>query len=134
MVLDWNSVKKRDDLETSEPVPANWFRRAVFGIRRPTRSREGTLRGAFAAFAPMSGSGPSGNPTLDHSGLRLNVDANLVRRRLALANARSMANNSLAVSSSSATSAASAWAVTRRVSSSRAVASDESSAGRAGIG
>ncbi len=56
VVLDWNSVKKRDGLETSEPVPANWFRRAVFGIRRPTRSREGTLRGAFAASAPRSGS------------------------------------------------------------------------------
>ena len=51
---DWQSDRKRDDLEISEPVPANWFRRAVFGIRRPTRSREGTLRGAFAASGDVS--------------------------------------------------------------------------------
>ncbi len=50
MLPDWHSEPKHDVLEDSEPVPANWFRRAVFGIRRPTRSREGTLRGAFAAF------------------------------------------------------------------------------------
>ncbi len=73
---DWQSGRKRDDLEVSEPVPANWFRRAVFGIRRPTRSREGTLRGAFAAVRrrPLSGTpdntrghrrGPvSGRPTV----------------------------------------------------------------------
>ena len=56
LARDWKFIPKRDDLETSEPVPANWFRRAVFGIRRPTRSREGTLRGAFAASGVRLGS------------------------------------------------------------------------------
>lgn len=34
----------------SEPVPATWFRGAVFGIRRPTRWHKGALKGALVAF------------------------------------------------------------------------------------
>ncbi len=136
-----NSVPKHDDLEASEPVPANWFRRAEFGIRRPTRSREGTLRGAFAApgggrpgrcrpagpdgsgtvrTVPAIG-GPGSRPAGPGAGWRWR---GRVRWRTApWPSPRPWP-----------TVAASACTVTRRVSSSRAVASEDSSAELAAIG
>jgi len=48
VVRDWH-VSRFCDVMNGEPVPANWFHRVGIGIRRPTCSREGTLRGAFAA-------------------------------------------------------------------------------------
>jgi len=146
---DWRRAQKRGVLEVSEPVPAKRFRIAVFGIRRPTRSREATLRGAFAACrtrprctAPtdsswcVGGGGWAVSRARIHVAMgqrRASVSDSRARRRLALDNARSMAKSSRAVSSSSAWSAASAWAVTRRDSSSRAVAMEDSSAELAGM-
>src|SRR5665213_4013410 len=50
---DWRAPRFCDVMN-GEPVPANWFHRVGIGIRRPTCSREGTLRGAFAACGHRS--------------------------------------------------------------------------------
>ncbi len=129
---DWNPSEKRGVLLRSKPIPANRFRRAEFGIRRPTRSREGTLWGAFVA----SGVGVkslTAAPSGRHCHLRPRARESLASLRFALPRARSMAKSSRAVSSSFAALAASACTVTRRVSSSSAVAREESSAELAAI-
>src|SRR5665213_3371838 len=53
VVGDWRAPRFCDVMN-GEPVPANWFHRVGIGIRRPTCSREGTLRGAFAACGHRS--------------------------------------------------------------------------------
>ena len=129
---DWNPSEKRGVLLPSKPIPANRFRRAEFGIRRPARSREGTLWGAFVAsgFGVRSlTAAPSGR----RCHLRPRARESLAILRFALLRARSMANSSRAVSSSFAALAASACTVTRRVNSSSAVAREESSAELAAI-
>lgn len=143
VVDDWHFLVICDEIACG-PVPANWFHRVGIGIRRPTCSRKGTLRGAFAASGrncigqssrDVILRSPVGRLAVTEGGSgevlgqrRRRVRARRDSRRLALVSDRSMANSSRVVSSSFAESADSAWTVTRRVSSSSAVASEDSSA------